>query len=154
MFQTIARSAVIGMFGPGTLLGAPRPRSLIPTRRGRRRLRDYMDDDLPPSVAMFDRPDDLTYYPPGYDVADNAIQIPGVPMGCEPSIPVVAVPSAILAPRRPAPPPAVAMDVCCPGTTITHVPEQVGIFAVRAILGAFLPPILRSRRCIAVNGPT
>jgi hypothetical protein len=55
-----------------------------------------MDDDLPPSVAMFDRPDDLTYCPPGYHVADNAIQIPGVPMGCEPSIPVVAVPSAIL----------------------------------------------------------
>jgi hypothetical protein len=30
----------------------------------------------------------------------------------------------------------------------------VGIFAAGVILGAFLPPILRSRRCIAVNGPT
>lgn len=94
MFHTLARPAAIGLFALGALLGAPA--TAFAQTHGPADDGDYMDDDLPPSVAVFQQPRDLTYCPPGYHVADDAIQIPGVPKGCEPSIPLIAVPPAVL----------------------------------------------------------
>lgn len=95
MFDTLLRSAVIGVFALGAVLGASGIASAEPAW-GAWDDGDYMDDDLPPSVAMFDRPDDLTYCPPGFHVSDDAIPVPGIPKGCELSIPFVVVPPAIL----------------------------------------------------------
>lgn len=94
MFHALTRSAAIGVLTLAALLGTSATASAHPP--GLAGDGDYRADDLPPSVPLFEGPRDLTYCPPGYHTANDAIPIPGVPKGCEPSIPIVAVPSTVL----------------------------------------------------------
>ncbi len=96
MPQVLIRSVAIGALTFGALLGASATAAAGPSGHIEDGAGDYMDDDLPP-LAVFEGPGDFTYCPPGFHIAEGAIPIPGVPMGCEPSVPVVAIPEATLA---------------------------------------------------------
>jgi hypothetical protein len=96
MSYSLARSIAVGVFAAGVLLGGAAGIASAEPAWGAWDDGDYMDDDLPPSVAVAEGPNDLTYCPPGYHIADDAIPAPGVPKGCELSSPFVAVPPAVI----------------------------------------------------------